>query len=679
MRRHIIFLLVLFPIIGMGQSNTQRSKTIDSLKSIAESQTHDTTRISAYLIWDEYIYIENPALDVEINETVLEIADKNLSKSNLSIEELKFFYTSKATSLNIIGLNQLDYGDFFNAQDNFHKSLEIAEAMGDTVKMAGPLNNLGMIYKAQNFPEKSLEYFERAMDLDGAEDPWSKSIYLNNIGLCYSDMLKHRLALTFFYESIEMSELSGNKSNQANATLNIGEIYYKKQKFDSAAFFYEKALLINQELENKSSQIFCKVRIGLTELKMGRPQNGVAFCAEALDLLKNDYSLTQEYDCHDCLYLSYKQLGDTKNGLYHYEKATKLFDSLYGKKETDKLLNAKFEYQYEKQRLSDSLANDNLNKIQEVEHQADLDSKNLIQTFLFIGLGLVLIIAGFVYRNYKIKKKDNELIAAQKDEVEKQKVLVEERNQEITDSITYAKRLQEAILPSKEKIKTLLPESFVLYLPKDIVAGDFYWIEEAGDKVLFAIADCTGHGVPGALVSVVCNNSLNRAVREFKLTQPGLILDKTRALVIETFKSSNSTVKDGMDITLCCFDKSTRKLEFAGANNSLYLLRNGELNEFKADKQPIGEYMKPYPFTNHQIATQEDDQIFLFTDGFADQFGGEKGKKYKYKPFKEFLVKTAHFSPVKQRTALENEFSFWLGDYEQIDDVCVMGVKFKKP
>jgi serine phosphatase RsbU (regulator of sigma subunit) len=278
------------------------------------------------------------------------------------------------------------------------------------------------------------------------------------------------------------------------------------------------------------------------------------------------------------------------------------------------------------------------------------------------------------------KKRDHEIIAKQKIEVETQKHIVEEKNKEITDSINYAKRIQEAILPGDSEFKLSLPQSFILYKPKDIVAGDFYWLEKVNDLIIFAVADCTGHGVPGAMVSVVCHNALNRAVNEFKLTDPGKILDKTRQLVVETFENDSAqnktvgTIRDGMDISLCVLNESTNELIFSGANNSLFLIREKELIETLADKQPIGKYADEKPFTSNKINLQKGDILYLYTDGYADQFGGSNGKKFKYKQLKELLIKNANLPLAQQASILDQAFESWKGNLEQVDDVCMMGV-----
>ncbi len=261
-------------------------------------------------------------------------------------------------------------------------------------------------------------------------------------------------------------------------------------------------------------------------------------------------------------------------------------------------------------------------------------------------------------------------------ELKKQHIIIEEKNKEILDSINYAKRLQEAILPSEKIWYNYLPDSFILYQPKDIVAGDFYWIERVGDQVLFAAADCTGHGVPGAMVSVVCSNALNRTVKEFNITEPGKILDKVRELVIETFEKSVNEVKDGMDISLCALNIKTNELKWAGANNPLWLISaDGILQEIKADKQPIGKYAEEKPFITHTLQLNKGDTIYLFTDGFADQFGGPKGKKFKYKQLIELLIASKENEMGVRKNLLEKVFTDWRSNLDQVDDVCILGIK----
>jgi serine phosphatase RsbU (regulator of sigma subunit) len=327
------------------------------------------------------------------------------------------------------------------------------------------------------------------------------------------------------------------------------------------------------------------------------------------------------------------------------------------------------QFEFDKQLMSDSLLRSETEKILALEYQQEIKQQ---KTYIYAGILILIIVIGFlgiVFNRLKITNRQKAII-------EEQKTIVEEKNREITDSITYAKRIQSAMLPSLVSIQDSFPDSFVFFRPKDIVAGDFYWYKKINNKVFIAVADCTGHGVPGALVSVVCNNALDRAVNDFKLLDPAKILDKTAELVIEAFKvNDKEDVKDGMDISLCSFDMKNNKLEFSGAINSIYHIKNDSLIEIKGDKQPIGQFQNLKPFTTHKIRLAKGDKIYMFSDGYADQFGGEKGKKFMYRRYRDFILSISNKDFLSQQLALKNEFNSWKGDLEQLDDVCVIGLK----
>ncbi|HEX8516132.1 MAG TPA: SpoIIE family protein phosphatase [Bacteroidia bacterium] len=294
------------------------------------------------------------------------------------------------------------------------------------------------------------------------------------------------------------------------------------------------------------------------------------------------------------------------------------------------------------------------------------EKKEIFSIIFFVLAMILTFIAGFYLMS--TNREYETIIIDQKERMEL-------KNKEVTDSINYAKRIQAAILPTGTLIKSLLPDSFIVYKPKDIVAGDFYWIEKKGNLLIFAAADCTGHGVPGAMVSVICNNALNRSVREFGLVSPAAILNKTRDLIISEFEKSDDEVKDGMDISLCCYDPASKNLAWSGANNPLWIINETGLREIKADKQPIGKYTDPKPYTEHNIQLKTNDQIFIFTDGYQDQFGGEKGKKLKTSGLKALFLKAWKEPAENQKVIIENTFEAWKGNLEQVDDVCIMGVR----
>jgi serine phosphatase RsbU (regulator of sigma subunit) len=291
---------------------------------------------------------------------------------------------------------------------------------------------------------------------------------------------------------------------------------------------------------------------------------------------------------------------------------------------------------------------------------------------LGVAVLLVLAIAALFYNRSKLKQKANQQLEHRNSEITLQK-------KEITDSINYAKRIQESILPPLDTWKRMLPDSFIFYRPKDIVSGDFYWIEQKNDIVCFAAVDCTGHGVPGALMSVVGFNLLTQAINEVHLTKPSEILKHLDAGVTKTLRQSEEGkgVKDGMDLSLCSLNKTTMELQYAGAFNSLYYVRDGILTEIKADKFPIGVNINGNvdEYTNHTVQLQKGDCVYLYSDGYADQFGGQKGKKFKYNQLKELLSQIASLPVDEQKQIISSRFDQWKGNLEQIDDVVIIGVK----
>jgi serine phosphatase RsbU (regulator of sigma subunit) len=304
----------------------------------------------------------------------------------------------------------------------------------------------------------------------------------------------------------------------------------------------------------------------------------------------------------------------------------------------------------------------------------DFFNKQIRFTFANLDSFFLLV---FVYTIIEAQYWWNRFTKRQLQIIDNLKEEIEHKNKDITASINYAKRLQTAILPNDSEIKKSFPNSFVYYRPKDIVAGDFYWLSSHNNKTYIAVADCTGHGVPGAMLSVMCNSCLNRSVKQFGMNRPVDILNKTRELLLQEFEKSEEIMSDGMDISLCSIDYDASMLEWAGANNPLLIVHpnSEEIEEIKPDKQPVGYRASLDSFTNHRIDLNKGDKIYLFSDGFQDQFGGEKGKKYMGKAFRKFLVELKDIEIADQYDIIDQEFIGWKGNHEQVDDVCIIGIK----
>ncbi len=318
-----------------------------------------------------------------------------------------------------------------------------------------------------------------------------------------------------------------------------------------------------------------------------------------------------------------------------------------------------------------------------LEHE---EKKAQVYTILFVGVGILLIIVIIAFVGQKRAKnkieKQKEVIESSRAEILKKNEEITQKNQEILDSINYAKFIQTAILPSTKRIKNHFKDAFIFYRPKDIVSGDFYWYGEVGEKQIIAAVDCTGHGVPGAFMSMIGNTLLNQIVLREQITNPAEILFKLRQEVIKALAQSHieddseDTRKDGMDIALCVIEGN--KVEFSGAFNPVILVKNGEATQVKADRMPIGDYLDKNntPFTNHEYIVENGDTIYLFSDGYPDQFGGDKDKKMGSKAFRETLASIAHKSADEQGKILKQKIDEWMGETPQIDDMLIVGVKF---
>ena len=554
------------------------------------------------------------------------------------------------------------------------QSIGFAEKSGDTETIIRSHILLGNTHRGNGELEKALDEYQYCLDIEEKEnDSIGIARMYNNIGIVYMMSFKYDIGIEYWLRSLDIKLALGNLASAASTMANIGVYYKDVERYDEANNYLQQALEINLKLRDFESIAFNYTVIGRMYQRKGESYKAIENLKMALVYCDSNQVRFNKEEAYLGLSESYYDVGKYKLAYEHAAELIILRRDLYNERnnQTTRELTARFESEKKQKELELLQSVNDAQEAKIAEEKANIALKEENNRYLWIGLALAgLAIVSIVFILIRVRKA--------KVEIEKQKHIVDEKNREITDSISYAKRLQDAILPVQSTLDGALADNFVLYLPKDIVAGDFYWLESINNKVLIAAADCTGHGVPGAMVSVVCHNALNRAVREFQLKSPAKILDKVTDLVIETFAKSNHKVKDGMDISLCSIDIKTRQVSYAGANNSLYLIRNNnsELTELKADKQPVGAYDNRKPFNEHTLSLEKSDQIYLFTDGYPDQFGGEKGKKLKYKPFKKLLLDCHQDSMNSQKQKLTDFIRNWRGDHEQVDDICIIGIRF---
>ena len=597
-------------------------------------------------------------------------------KKSLKIQEELDAKEGVAVSLVNIWTIYKKQGDIPKALEYYHESLNLSEEIGKSSGVAKALNNIGNIYHNQGDPNLALEYFHRGRKIyKKLGNERLEATILNNIGYSYfkkGNMLK---ALDHYSQSIAIRKKLNDNRGIASCYSNIALAYNSQGDQKKAMEYYLKSNTIYKELGYKLGLSTSSVHLAKALYNQGEKEVAKKYAKEGLILAEKAGSPA---NISGAALLLSKIYGDQGQGMKAFEMH-KIYvimrDSVKNQKNEKALIQQNARYQYQKEKAIDDAERDNLIAIEEKEKE----KQTVISIATAVVLLLVLLFLIFVANRLNVARK--------------QKVLIELQNKEIVDSITYAKRIQEAILPAVDNFNRIFPESFIYYKPKDIVAGDFYWMEtvitstpfEGGlmseEFVYFAVADCTGHGVPGAMVSVVCNNALNAAVREHKLRDPGKILDKTREIVTSQFNKSETTaignIRDGMDIALCMLDTGTNNVEFAGAYNPLWVLRNGSnaIEELKASRQAIGKVDKPKPFQTEKTQLNKGDQIYLFSDGFVDQFGGEKGRKMMRNRFKKLLLSINSGNLETQKIQLDAHFENWKGNLEQIDDVCVMGIR----
>ncbi|MCE3259547.1 MAG: protein serine/threonine phosphatase, partial [Bacteroidetes bacterium] len=492
----------------------------------------------------------------------------------------------------------------------------------------------------------------------------------NNIGINYIDLGKFDKAEEYLLISLKLRESMNDRFLIGQSYNNLGTLYYEKGDYQKAFEFYSKGYELRKEFKDFGSITESEINIGRTLIKLNNKAEAEKILRRAFDAGRSANHL--KFISLSSYYLKdiYFDRNEYKEAYEMQEEYRKAEDSLYGYEKRDEVNRLTIQSEFKGKIVSDSL--NLLKKEKEIQTK---EARNKQNSMLLGGLALILVLVLFmVYNLVRQNKREhakNLLISSQAEKLK-------EQHKEIKDSINYAQNLQGSLLPSDELLKTEFKDHFVFYLPKDVVSGDFYWLEKTPKGLLVAVADCTGHGVPGAIVSVVGINALSRCVNEFKLTDPAAILDKLSMLVAESFSNNNKQLNDGMDISLLLLPEAKGEsiaANFAGAHNPLWIIRNGQLIEIKATRRPVGAFIRDIKFKAEMVDLYKGDAVYMITDGYGDQFGGPNGKKLKQSKLKELILKIHSLPGDEQKRRLAAAFEEWRGDLEQIDDVTVMGFK----
>ena len=628
------------------------------------------------------------------------------SEIQLSIKDNEGLAISNNNIANIY-FNQGNYGQ---ALEYLFKSLKSHEELGKKELIAITYNNIGNIYDAQEDDEKALEYYQKALKIsENIRDKKSIADIYNNMGDLYrkkgvkcSDTTDYKTidqyylqAISYYEKSLPLYSEIGYKKGIALSYNSLGQINLERKKYGNVLSYFEKSLKDYEEMGDKQG-------IGNSHINIASFYNATRQYNEALKYYIKAKEIADELNAPEMIgeiaegmSVSYAKLGLFQKAYENHVLYTKIQQKIKSDETIRHLAKQELSYQVNKKQRDMEL--DQQKK--DLLAQEKIRQQSLITTGAFIALAFMVLLAFFIYRSYRVKQKSNIMLAAQRDqilqkneelkqlneEITAQRELVEiqrdiavQKEREITDSIHYAKRIQAAVLPQRKLFMEIVPDYFIYFKPRDIVSGDFYWMKKLDKYIVVAAADCTGHGVPGAFMSLLGIAFLNEIVND-NIISAGDILNTLRLRIIEALHQTwrDDEAKDGMDISLTVINTETKELQYAGAYNPIFHIRNNRLTEIKADKMPIGIHIKdPEDFNNTIIQLEENDLIYLFSDGYIDQFGGRNGNKFKRQQFRELLLKIQYEPMSRQKELINETYQNWRGDLKQLDDILIIGMRF---
>lgn len=628
----------------------------------------------------------------------------------------------EAYSLNGIGNFYFHLKVYDKAQEYYTKSLEIRKGQSDKNNIAASLFNIATVHRDLGNVREALKYYNQALELrQQTDNKEAQALILNAIGGLYKNQKEYSKSIEMYEQALELNQKLGSKKAIASSYERLGMIYKDSSVYQQSSDFYDKAIFIYREIEDSAS--------------IGRVYNFYGnLCADKGDFnfAKLCYENAARYSINNELSLAYVAYNQGKlfqnfqntSAISYYElaleKAKKceekslirdIYYALYNLKKEQNKSNEALSYYEQFVEIDKVIENDkNQKRIAEIEFESDikvLEHQNEVQAltiaqseskhvqtriYLILLVTILLAIIVFVmllYRQFKQKKQANALLVQKQQEVEKAYAEIKDTNEilgkkntQIIESLTYAKRIQRSILPSREVVSEIFPQNFVFYMPKEIVSGDFYWMSVSGNVVYFAVVDCTGHGVPGGFMSMVGNTLLNQIVNEMKIEKPSEILSTLDKEVMKILRQNNEidSQEDGMVVSLIKYDKSSSQLTFSGAGQKMTVVTDGQITNCEPSLFSIGgmqtfKQKRECIFEDEVVPVNQNTTLYLYSDGFSDQFGGEKGERFSSKRFEKMLLDMQTMDMSEQYIHLSKLLSDWMGDTPQLDDILVVGIK----
>ena len=658
--RKIIFILCL---IFVTTANVTPQISVGKRDSINKKirTSHDTLKVLTLCKLSRMLVGNSPDSALILADSALRIAKRNNYQQGL------------AQSYANIGSAQNTIGKYDIAIKNFINAAELFETLKNKYGLSNVLNSIGNAYLGIKNNDKAYEYYLKAYDIANQHPVNENMVAVTSFGIgsILIEQRKSAEAINYFRKA----EASFRKQNILNyaamAVSMIGETYFRDSNYVEAEKNYMTVIPVFRETQDAYGLASALANMGTIEIEKKNYAKATVYYKEAIDInfKRNAYAniLTNAKALSELMELQNKPA----EALKYYKTYTQYNDSVLNIERNKAFLEAETKYESEKKEQQLKLKNLELEKSQIQSSQRG----KLV--YIFAGAMVIfLILLFFVYKQFSEKKKANVLLTNKNEEIEKQKSIIEEKNKDITDSINYSKHIQQAIIPSTVKVKSTLNESLIFFRPKDIVSGDFYFIEKIDNSIYIAVIDCTGHGVPGALLSVFAYSNIKNIVSTGNFrTNPAGILTELCKQFKANLQSHTIKINDGVDMSICILNTDTQKIYFSGAKNNMLQITKYGLKEYNADRWGVSgsNEEKQTVFTNYEINAKEGEKYFLFTDGFADQFGGPKGKKFKLKQLEELLLRT-HDMPFEQQSfTLSETFVNWKGSLEQIDDVTIIG------
>ncbi len=676
----ITIIIFLFSNVYLRAEN---NKEIDSLIRLAVSaQATEKAEIYNTICWKLRNF--KPDQAIEFGTKALEYAKKTGQKEQI------------VKSYSFIGVCHRNLGNYTDAFDYYHFGLERALEYDIKDQVAYSYINLGNLYLYQEDYSKAEVNLKKALDVgEEIKDSTIMSYCYLNLGRVLLGKNQTIMAEEYLKRAVDIRRKTNQPINQiATVVKYLGDVATVNGDYEQALRYYLEADMDDSKLQDVDLKADIYEHISTLYFKKGNYDSALFYGNKSLAAAKHVGSKYRIKNAYDVIGQVFYELKDYKKASDNFKSELIYNDSVFNEQLTEKLFNIEYKAeQYKKQ-----------NEINLLTKEKNL--QNIKIAALGIGVALILVIALLLLINNKKTKRTNHLLQTQKDEIEaknveisnnskeiaaqrdklerqnenleKQRLTLIKQQKQITDSIAYAQRIQEALLPSNDSLKKYFSDSFVLYCPRDVVSGDFYWMYNDDTHFTLAVADCTGHGVPGAFMSMLGISALNEIVGRGNERRSEVVLEELRNMVksqmhqnIQTF----DTPRDGMDLALIIVDKQTNELEYSGANIPLIYIRGGEEFVLKPNRNPIGVYIKERPFTSQKLQLQKGDKIYMSSDGYASQFGGEQRMKLKLFGFRDMLLRYHHLPMAQQSDELKKAFYEWKGDSIQIDDILVVGME----